>query len=153
MERKDIKELTDKEAEEILKEVYPDEEVSFDKIHFEETPRDEDGMRQVTFGLRPIVGIAFRAGFNWDGCMLHFDDSRVINWLYKNGYEIGSLLEMNKDMSKIEMDLENLAYEIHWHCDHNPKVLEERGKKGYTLEDTRKYLIDAANKYYYDTDY
>jgi len=154
MERKDIKELTEEEAKEILETVYPDEDVAFDKIHFEEPERDEDGMRQVTFGLRSIIGIAFRAGLNWDGCMLHFDDTRVVNWLYKNGYEIGPLLESNKDMSKIEMDLENLAYDIHWHCEVNPKSLKEKDKEGYyTLEKTRELLLESANKYYYGTDY
>lgn len=153
--RKDVKELTEDEAKEILELVYPDDEtVWFDKIYIEEPKPDKDGRRQVTFGFRPIIGIAFKCGINHDGAILHFDDTRVVNWLYKNGYEVGELLEMNKNLSKLEIDIENLAYAISWHCKANPKFLKEKGKEDYyTLEKTRELLIEAANRYYYDVDY
>jgi hypothetical protein len=150
---KSIKELTDKEAEEMLKFVYPDRDYWFDKVHLE-SKIEEDGSRQVTFGMRPIIGISYMAGVNHDRCMLHFDDTRAILWLYKNGYDIEEQLTMNKDFSRIEMDLENLAYEIHWTCDHAPNSMKEKGaKEAFTLEKTRERLLEAANKYYYDTDY
>lgn len=150
--KKSIKELTEEEAREILKFVHPDKDYWFDKLHHE-SKVEEDGTRQVTFGLRPIIGISYRNDMG-DRCMIHFDNTRAMLWLYRNGYDIEEQLEINKDMTQMEYDLEELAFAITWHCESRPKHLKEEGKEdNYTLEKTRKVLLKAADRYFYDTDY
>lgn len=150
--RKSVKELTEEEAKEILKFAYPDKDCWFDEIHHE-SKVEEDGSRQVTFGMRPIIGIGYRNDLG-DRCMLHFDNTKAVLWLYRNGYDIEEQLEINKDMTQMEHDFENLAFAISWHCEARPRHLKEDGKEDdYTLEKTREILIKEVNKYYYDTEY
>ena len=140
---KSINELTEKEAEEILEFVYPEGNAYFDKIDFEPVTTG-DGKMQLTFGMRPIVGISYRND-NLDRCILHFDHSKVVLWLYKHGYDITEQLEYNKEFSSTERDLENLCDDIHWSLDYS--------KKEWTLESFKEYMIELTNKYYYDTEY
>ena len=73
---KNIKELTEEEAKEILKFVYPnDENYWFKKLSFEPVIT-EDGKQQITFGGRSIIGIEFHDG--QDNCILHFDNSKAV---------------------------------------------------------------------------
>lgn len=152
MKRKSIKELTEDEAREILNYVYPDKDYWFEGLHYD-SKVEKDGSRQVTFGLRPLIGIGYRNDLG-DRCMIHFDNTKVVLWLYKNGYDIEEQLEENKYMTQMEYDFENLAFAITWHCESKPNHLKEEGKEDtYTLEKTREILLKAVNKYYYDTEY
>src|ERR1035437_3072833 len=108
---KNIKELTEDEAKQILEFVYPNKDNLFRELSFE--PKiTEDGRQQVTLGMRSIIGIEYHNG--QDGCIIHFDNTKVVLWLYKNGYDITQLLETNSYLSEMETDFENFAYEIDW---------------------------------------
>ena len=94
---KTIRELTFQDAEHILEYVFPNQTPlsnpkSYEKcvlgIDFEPV-KLEDGY-QVGWDGRFITGITYHNG--QDKCILHFDDIKVISWLYKNGYDISSLL-------------------------------------------------------------
>ena len=78
--------MTLDEAKQILEFAYPkDKDNWFRKLSFE--PKiTEDGRQQVTFGMRPIIGIEYHNG--QDNCILHFDNTKVVLWLYKNGSSI-----------------------------------------------------------------
>lgn len=152
---KQINELTDLEAKQILKFVFPDKNHQFTKIEFEPRP-NKDGTTNVTFGLRPIVGILYHNG--QDNCILHFDHSKVVLWLYKNGFDILELLELNENLTFVEQNLENLAFRL-YSLLKTPEFLKYRGKKDteiekiFTLEYVLKEIKEAADKYYYNTDY
>jgi hypothetical protein len=107
---KDIKELTGDETKQILEFVYiNDKDKYFRKLSFE--PKiNENGNEQVTMGIRSIIGIEYYNG--QDNCILHFDNTKVVLWLYKNGYDITKLLEVNSYLSEMEYDFEQFAFAI-----------------------------------------
>jgi len=143
---KNIKELTEDEAKQILEFAYPkDKDNWFRKLSFEPKITD-DGKQQVTFGMRSIIGIEYHNGK--DNCILHFDNTKVVLWLYKNGYDVTELLEANSYLSEMEKDFENFAFEITWMAKG-----EERFRDGYkqkwTLEYVTKKCKELVDKYYY----
>lgn len=143
---KNIKELTEDEAKQILKFTYPnDKDNWFRKLSFE--PKiTEDGMQKVTLGLRSIIGIEYHNG--QDNCILHFDNTKVVLWLYKNGYEITELLEANSHLSEMEKDFENFSYEIHW-LGEKRKHIDKDKEHLYTLDYVLGELKKYNDKYYY----
>lgn len=138
--KKNIKDLTENEAKEIFEFSIDDKDCYFEGVSHESAV-DEDGSRRVTLEMRPIIGIKYR-NHSGDGCILHFDNTRVVLWLYRNGYDIEEQLECNKDLSKIETDLENLSFSIYWHCNENNK---------HSLESLKKQMLESIDKYYYNS--
>ena len=143
---KNIKELTEEEAKEILKFVYPNDEKNwFKKLSFEPVIT-EDGKQYITFGMRPIIGIEFHNG--QDNCILHFDNSKVVLWLYKNGYDITELLEANSYFSQMERDFENFAFAIE-HMSKGEEGFRDGYKQNWTLEYVTKKCRELLDEYYY----
>jgi len=143
---KKIEELTEVEAEEILKFVYPDEKYNtFMKISLEPHIA-EGGGQYITFGGRSIIGIEFHNG--QDRCILHFDNTKVVLWLYKNGYDITDLLEMNSHYSEMETDFENFSFAIEW-MSKGEDGFKEGSKKNWTLEYVTKKCKELLERYYY----
>ena len=143
---KNIKELTEDEAKDILKFVYPNEKYYwFKKLSFEPVIT-EDGKQQVTFGMRPIIGIEFHDG--QDNCILHFDNTKVVLWLYKNGYDITELLEANSYLSQMEKDFEIFAFAIEW-MSKGEEGFKDGFKQNWTLEYVTKKCRELLDKYYY----
>lgn len=143
---KNIIELSDDEAKEILKFVYPnDANISFIGVSHESKITPE-GRERLTFDFRPIIGIEFHNG--QDNCVLHFDNSRVVLWLYKNGYDILNFLENNVNHTQELYDFENFAF-----------IVELLSSGEYTLPDGKRDVWTSANvmktcsyalkKYYY----
>lgn len=107
---KNIKELTEQEAKEILEFVYPITETVFRSLSFE-AEIDKDGFEQVSFsGFRSLIGINYYNG--QDDCILYFDNTKAVLWLYKHGYDITEQLETNGDMSKDINNYDNMGFEI-----------------------------------------
>ena len=50
-------------------------------------------------------------------------------WLYKHGYDIEEQLEVNQDLSQIETDLDNLAFEVAFLAKH---LADEKTKERLT---------------------
>jgi hypothetical protein len=143
---KNIKELTEEEAKEILKFVYPnDENYWFKKLSFEPVIT-ENGKQQITFGGRSIIGIEFHDG--QDNCILHFDNSKAVLWLYKNGYDITELLEANSYFSQMEIDFENFAFAIEW-MSKGEEGFRDGFQQNWTLEYVTKKCRELLDKYYY----
>jgi hypothetical protein len=143
---KNIKELTEEEAKEILKFVYPnDENHWFKKLSFEPVIT-ENGKQQITFGGRLIIGIEFHNG--QDNCILHFDNSKAVLWLYKNGYDITELLEANSYFSQMEIDFENFAFAIEW-MSKGEEGFRDGFQQNWTLEYVTKKCRELLDKYYY----
>jgi hypothetical protein len=132
---KNIKELTEQEAIEILTFVYP----KYDKSDFmsikHEPTITEDGMQQITFGGRSIIGIEYHNG--QDRCILHFDNTKVVLWLYKNGFDITDLLETNAYMSEMENDFSNAMFEVMWLA---------KGEEGFKPEVRHRWTLDYVKK-------
>jgi hypothetical protein len=142
---KDIKELTEEEAKQILDFVYPEDNYWFQKVSFE--PKIlENGSQQVTFDMRPIIGIEFHNG--QDNCILYFDNSKVVLWLYKNGYDITNLLENNSYFSEMERDFENFAFSIEW-MSKGEEGFREGHEHKWTLDYVKKKCKELVEKYYY----
>jgi hypothetical protein len=143
---KKIEELTEVEAEEILKFVYPDEKYNwFKKLSFEPVI-EEDGSQRVTFGMRSIIGIEYHNG--QDNCILHFDNTKVVLWLYKNGYDITDFLEANSYLSEMEADFENFSFAISWMAK-GEDGFREGSKQNWTLEYVTKKCKELLERYYY----
>lgn len=69
----------------------------------------EEGHEQLTLGMRTIIGVEYHNG--QDNCILYFDNSKVILWLYNNGYDIKEFLENNKHFSEMKLeDLKDAKY-------------------------------------------
>lgn len=142
---KKITELTEEEAKEILKFVYPERDVWYNGLQLE--PKvNEDGSQQVTFQMRPIVGIIYFNEYN-DRCVLHFDNHKTIFWLYKNGYDVLALLEDVQDDTKEISKLEDIIFGFIW--------IKERFKKATIVQKknfTPEYIISEIerleNEYY-----
>ena len=144
---KQINELTDNEAKEILKFVYPKAEHNhFIKISFE-AERDKGGNVILSIsGFRPIVGIQYHNG--QDTCILYFDDSKVVLWLYKNGYDITKLLEVNSYFTEMEHDFRNFAFAIEWMAKGEEGFREGHEHK-WTLDYVKRKCKELVEKYYY----
>lgn len=147
--RKNLRELTENEAKEILEFVYPKKDYWFTGLSFEPIV-DEQGRQQMTFGFRSIIGIKFHDG--QDNCILHFDNTKAVLWLYKNGYEIEELLEENKHLTQMETQFDNFAFEIHFPLYKTEKDLSEGKPDTYNYEKIIKN-IDYCYKRYYLKDY
>jgi len=142
---KNIKELTEKEAKEILEFVYPGEKYHLRSISFEPVIC-EDGRQQLTFGLRSIIGIEYHNG--QDKCILHFDNTKVVLWLYKNGYDILEQLETNKHLSEMESDFEIVGYELDC-MSKGEEGFREGYKQNWTLDYVKERCKELVDKYYY----
>jgi hypothetical protein len=143
---KSIKELTEDEAKKILEFAYPkDKDNWFRKLSFE--PKiTEDGKQQVTFGMRSIIGIEYHNG--QDNCILHFDNTKVVLWLYKNGYDVTELLKANSYLSEMEKDFENFAFAITWMAK-GEECFRDDVKQNWTLDYVKKNCKELVDKYYY----
>jgi len=151
--RKDIKQLSDGDARQVFEYVFPPSKdgyrhYTFTDVSFEAVVT-ENG-QQVSLGLRPLVGINYHNG--QDRCILHFDNTKVVSWLYENGYDIKDLLDGNEHLSEMEGDFENFSFAIHWLAE----CMEKRGDPKfnrnnieYNIEYVIKQLRDLNEKYYY----
>ena len=143
---KNITELTEAEAKQILEFVYPNRKDNwFKKLSFE--PKiTEDGKQQITFGMRSIIGIEYHNG--QDNCILHFDNTKVVLWLYRNGYDISELLEANSHFSEMENDFEWFAFGITL-ISKGEESFEKGMKHNWTLDYVKKKSKELLGEYYY----
>lgn len=147
MERKKIKELTEKEAEEILEFVYPEEDKWFQKLSFEPHETEDGKGEHITFNGRSIIGIEYVGGPNNDRCILHFDNTKVVLWLYNHGYEIGELLEGNKYHSEEIDDFSDMAFEVKC-LSEGEDSFKDGYKQNWTLEYVKNKCKEILEKYY-----
>jgi len=142
---KDIKELTEDETRQILEFVYPNNKDNFlKKISFE--PKiTEEGYQQITLGGRDIIGIEYHNG--QDNCILHFNNTRVVLWLYKNGYDITDLLESNAYMSEMENDFSDAMFEVSW-LSEGEAVFSPEVIQNWTLDYVKRRCTEIYNKYF-----
>lgn len=146
---KSINELTEREAKEILSFVYPDNKgIDFQELKFEHTV-NEDGSVQITFGGRLIVGILYYNG--QDNAILHFNNTKAVLWLYKNGYDITEQLELNSGLSKEMDNFENFAFAIYWMARGADGFAEDRKHK-WTLDYVTRKCAELYKKYYLTDD-
>lgn len=109
--KKSITELTEQEAKEILEFVYPDNKYLFFTGLCFEPVLDSNGMQELTFsGFQPIVGILYHDGR--DNCILHFDNTKVILWLYQHDYNINDQLIFVQDLSTTERKFDYMVADI-----------------------------------------
>lgn len=135
MTAKNIRELTELEAKEILLFVFgQDKEADFMSLSFDVHPGPNGEGQYITFDGRSIIGIEYHNG--QDRCILHFDNTKCVLWLYKHGYDITELLEKNAYMSEMEKDFSNMAFGIY-------QMIHGRFEK-----DHKKRCEELYNKYY-----
>lgn len=151
---KPISEITPSEAEEILEFVYPNQtplgspkNYQYWVIDVEFSPIvDDKGLQQISFGGRPIMGIMYHNG--QDRCILHWDNSKVVLWLYRNGFDIENLLEMNSYFSEMESTFDNFAFGIET-MSRGADGFKEEFKHNWTLEYVQRKCREYLDKYYY----
>lgn len=111
LKMKSIKDITEPEAIELLSFVNN----KYNASHFlgisHKPVIAENGSEQITFGGRSIVGIQYYNG--QDRCTLHFDHTKAVLWLYKNGFDITELLENNAYMSEMESDFDSAMFSVY----------------------------------------
>jgi len=138
---KEIKDLTDNEAIEILNFVFPKEkDITFIEISFE-SKKTEDGRRYITLGGNSTVGIFYK-GFQ-DTFVLPFDNTKVILWLYRKGYNIERLLESNSHYSELDEDYQGILMSLYSFIKKKDE-LDENNQPLYSFE----YLFDILKKDY-----
>ena len=151
---KKISELTNKEAEEILEYVYPGKtplsnpkkyEYWLDKLYLE--PLIENGQMRVGFDMRPIVGIGYRNNMG-DRCRIHFDNIKVISWLYQHGYDITEELKQNEYLNEFENDMDNASFELYY-LSLGEEGFSEESKHNCTKEYYIEKLKELLTKYFY----
>ncbi len=142
---KKINELTEEEGKEILKFVFPDKDYQFLQLSFEKQ-FNEDGNEWVTMGFRSIIGILYLNDYP-DRCLLHFDDTKVVLWLYKNGFEILEQLEQNQNLTKLEQHFDEFIYGVH-SLRIRKELVSEEVKSLITLEYVLKNLKELEDRYY-----
>lgn len=144
---KSIKDLTKEDAKAILAFVYADKDENdryfIDISH--EPHINEDGKQHITFGGRSIIGIQYHNG--QDRCILHFDNTKAILWLYKNGYDILEQLEDNQEMSSEEIDFDNLAF-VMYQFSLGDEAFKPEVKHNWTVEYVQRRAKEAYEKYY-----
>lgn len=143
--KKDIKQLTDKEAQEILRYVYPNDNDNLYKGISFETDKNKEGNIKVSMQGRPVIGIKYHNG--QDNCILHFDHSKVILWLYEHGYDIFNFLVYNSDFSEIEKDFENFSFAIV--CLAKDIAPTSKSYTNWTLERVRNRLNKLIDEFFY----
>lgn len=148
MAKKKISELTIDEAKEILDFVYPDGDHFNVGLSFEPVKSEDGKGQRITMGGRSIIGITYRGGINNDGIILHFDHSKVVLWLYKNGYDIQTFLEENAYMSEMESDFENFAFEVE-QMSKGEDGFRDGYKQNWTLDYVKKKCKELVETYYY----
>jgi len=118
---KPLTELTHKDGERIFEFYFPGKTPLFDPKSYDywfteirhESIVDEYGMRQISLSSgRPIIGIMGKGGLNCDNILLHFDDPKVMLWLYQNGFDIEEQLKENVGMFEDREALEHLVQGI-----------------------------------------
>lgn len=153
---KNIKELTELQAREILAYVHPNK-TEFDNPHnyeywFEglafEGEKKPGGGEYVTSGGRSIIGIKYRGGFSNDGYILHFNNTKVLLWLYRNGFDIEEFLDFNQHLSETEKDFDNFALGIEI-LSKGEESFRDSHKKNWTLEYVKDRCKELLNTYYY----
>lgn len=126
--RKNIHDLTEEDAESIIRYVKGKDYGSFivDEISFE--PKLMGSGQQITFSGESIIGICYRGGSHYDGYLMPFHNLKVIKWLYLNGFEISDLLD-----------------EAYSRFDSLEKEFDEMWNK-YCKEDCEKYFNEFFDK-------
>lgn len=158
---KKLNELTEKEGEEILKFIFPEEykkkEIYFNKFSFEPII-DKEGRREITFGGMYVVGILYYSGINMDRCLLRFEDTRVILWLYSNNYDITELLEKNQYLSDVLEDYIDVQNKLRLltgrplmisYDDREVDFIAETYGHPKTKEEIQDKLKELVKKYYF----
>lgn len=144
--KKQIKELTEDEGREILKFVFPNEsDYRYTNLSLEPVI-GENGKQQVSFSIRPLVGIMFHNG--QDRCILHFDNTKAVLWLYNNGFDIQELLECNKHFSEMESDFENFAFAVEW-MGKGEEGFKSGNEHKWTLDYVKARCKEMVENYYY----
>jgi hypothetical protein len=142
---KDIKDLTIEEAKEILDFSLKYKEYYNVSLQFKSIV-NPDGSINVTFSMQPIIGILYHNG--QDNCVLHFNDSKCIYWLYTHDYDITDLLKSNLYLSEMEDDFDVFSFEI-LQMSKGEEVFKEEVKHRWTLEYVKKRCKELLDKYYY----
>lgn len=146
-----IRDLTEQEAKEILAYVYPTNDYWFTGLSFDPvvTP---DGRQQITFGGRSIIGIKYHNG--QDNCILHFDNTKIINWLYKHGFDISEQLQDIENLTDRYEKVSSLTSEFAFITSYE-NIIETRKKNGlapataeYNFEFVQKQLTKLTDRWF-----
>jgi len=94
---KKITELSEREGAEILEFVRGKQKDEWFRKFYFEPEVTEEGYHRLTFSGRYVVGLEFATGINVDSAMLHFDNPKVMLWLYLHGFDITEQLSGFED--------------------------------------------------------
>jgi len=145
---KNIREITKEECEEALEYVYPGKNYYYTGISHDMVI-DEQGRQQLMLSGRSIIGIRYHNG--QDNAVLHFDNTKLLVWLYKNGYDISEQLEVNSEMSEDEHGVSMMAFGM-LSLAKGIDGFREGYKQNWTLEYVQKKCISLLDKWYYKSE-
>lgn len=147
--KRNIKEITDREAKELFKYVFPKEK--YPNLYYKglnlEPIINEDGSRKVTFGMRDPIGIQYKNDMG-DGCVLHFDHTKAVSWLYRNGFDVSEQLEENEFMSEESAHLDMFYFSMKMFKKQCMEIWEDKNherKSKITVDSIFKSITDKLN--------
>ncbi len=155
--KKDIKSITEKEAKEILEYLFPNEtslsnpknyKYNFTKISHEMV-LDKEGYQQISFGGRSLIGIFYYNDKIGDECILHFDDIRILPWLYENDYDILDLLKENIIYYDMGNNFDNFAFAV-LQLSKGVHAFAEGYKQNWNLEYVHNKCVELLDEYFYE---
>lgn len=135
---KPIDHLTESEAIEILKFVFPNEEgIIFDFLSFE----IKKGKASRVNLINSNTGINFH--IDKDEFTLKFSHMKVVLWLYQNGYDISHLLEANTHLTDTEYAFQHFSTEIFLISN----GIDKNGNKIHSLSSVIKRCKELLKEY------
>lgn len=143
--KKNIRELTEDEAKEIIEFVHPGRDCFFRGLSFDRV-LDEEGHENITMSGHSIIGIQYHNG--QDGCLLLFNNVKVISWLYEHNYEIKDLLEKNHYIDNLEKNYDLMGFSVHM-LSKGTDAFADDAKDRFTLEYVIKKCKEIVDNYYF----
>jgi hypothetical protein len=137
---KPLIELTADQAKEILEFALSNSDWIFSKISIE-----PDDPNQLTFEGKRCIGIEYH--FDQDTYILPFNDSKVVLWLYQNGFEILDYLIENQNDSQSLADFDDLAFEV-FCLSKGTENFSDNFKHNWSLDFVKQKCENIYKKYY-----
>ena len=128
---KEIKEITEQDCREILKYVFKDCNYSYHGFK----DIDDEYFKYILYNN------------GQDMCLLYDDDTRVINWLYENDFDITYQLKSIKDLSAIQMEVDDLIGDL-LTLSLGTKNMKSEYHKNFTMEYILNKCYDIFDKYF-----
>lgn len=127
--KKSLKDITENECKQILKDVLSNEETHFNQLYFY-----KDGTTR---------WLIIYTNIDQDICEIGYDDTRVILWLYNHEYDITICLQSIENLSLYGILIDNLMTDLGL-LSQGVKIIKKEYHKNFTME----YVLNKCSEIY-----